>query len=700
VSADDKVRILLVDDQPARLLSYEAILEDLGHEIVKAGSGGEALQYLIRDEYAVILLDVNMQGMDGFETAALIHQHPRFERTPIIFVTAYLVNEMDRLRGYELGAVDYVLIPVIPQILRSKVIALVELYEQRRELARLNARLAATNVELAAANSDLQAEKARELGALNRTLEHANAELATSNATLEAQITERQRADEALGRSETRLRTILQATPALIYQMDEQCRFVHVNRQFEELVGLPLESLVGRHVAEFFRPEEAARMEANNRRVLEEGRKIEYEEVVRVDGHERVYTSVKSPVLDEAGRAVGIVGVSTDITERKRLESALKEADRRKDEFIAMLAHELRNPLAPIVNGLELMRMKAQPDPELAWVRDSMARQVGHLQRLVDDLLDVARITQGKLKLKREHIGIDVVVERAIETSRPLLEAREHALLVELPSDPVVVDGDLTRIAQALGNLLGNAAKYTPNGGNVWVTAACDDERHEVEIRVRDDGIGIPPEMLSRVFELFNQVESTLDRAQGGLGIGLALVQRVIELHGGSVEARSDGPGAGSEFVVRLPLARPGADVARAREESPPASAQPRRVLLVDDNKDCAESTALLLRLAAHEVRTVNDGPSALEAAEGWRPHVVVLDLGMSGMDGYETARRLRAQPWGKEMGLIALTGWSQSSVIELTRQIGFDAHLVKPVDRTVLLRALESVASTSPLTT
>jgi CheY-like chemotaxis protein len=254
VSADDKVRILLVDDQPARLLSYEAILEDLGHEIVKAGSGGEALQYLIRDEYAVILLDVNMPGMDGFETAALIHQHPRFERTPIIFVTAYLVNEMDRLRGYELGAVDYVLIPVIPQILRSKVIALVELYEQRRELARLNARLAATNTELAAANSDLQAEKARELGALNRTLEHANAELATSNATLEAQITERQRADEALGRSETRLRTILQATPALIYQMDEQCRFVHVNRQFEELVGLPLESLVGRHVAEFFRP--------------------------------------------------------------------------------------------------------------------------------------------------------------------------------------------------------------------------------------------------------------------------------------------------------------------------------------------------------------------------------------------------------------------------------------------------------------
>src|SRR3989440_62745 len=427
MSANDKVNILLVDDQPARLLTYESILKDLGQNLVCAHSGLEALEKLIKEEFAVVLLDVSMPDMDGFEAARLIHEHPRFEKTPIIFVTGVHVTELDRLKGYKAGAVDYVSIPLVPEILRSKVAVLVELYCKRRELQELNHTLAHANERLAQANTTLQAEKTRELETLNRDLQQANAELEAANRSLQ-----------------------------------------------------------------------------------------------------------------------------NEVAERTRAEAALKEADRHKDEFLAMLAHELRNPLAPIHNATQLMRLKPFADPQLSWARDIIERQVVHLSRLVDDLLDVSRITRGKINLTKEVIELGTLVARALETVHPLIEERGHRLTVETPETELVIYGDPTRLTQALANVLGNAAKYTDHGGRITITAS--QKGTEAEVQVRDSGIGIPAQMLPSIFDLFTQLDRSSGPAQSGLGIGLALVRRLVEMHGGTVTARSDGAGRGSEFVIRLPL--------------------------------------------------------------------------------------------------------------------------------------------------
>ena len=558
-----RTNILLVDDQPSRLLSYEAILKDLDQNLVRATSGVEALRLLMEEEFAVILLDVSMPEMDGFETAALIHQHPRFETTPIIFVTALQQTDMDRLKAYRLGAVDYVFIPVVPEILRSKVSVLVELYTKRRELQGLNRSLERANRELAEANSTLQAEKHRELQRLNETLEGANAELAEANRILQTQI-----------------------------------------------------------------------------------------------------------------------------AERERLEQALREADRRKDEFLAILAHELRNPLAPIRNAVQLMRVKPLPDPELSWCRDAIERQIELLVRLVDDLLDISRITQGKIKLQKQRVDVAEIVSIAIETIRGSIEGRKQELLVELPGGPCSVDGDLPRLAQVVGNLLNNASKFTDEGGRIRlrVEAERDAGGGSVAIRVTDTGIGIPPDVLPKLFQLFAQVDSRLNRSQGGLGVGLALVRSIVELHGGSVEASSAGPGQGSEFVVRVPLCSAASEPARRKPSAEGLSRVKRRVLVVDDNVDSARSMALLFQSLGHDAATANDGLEALELARSLQPEVVVLDLGMPGLDGYEVAKRLRREPWGEGLLLVALTGWGQQDARDRSKSSGFDAHLVKPVEIETLL--------------
>jgi CheY-like chemotaxis protein len=569
-----------VDDQPARLLSYEAILRELGHELVSARSGPEALEMLLKEEFAVILLDVSMPGMDGFELAQLIHEHPRFEKTPIIFVTGLHINDLDRLKGYALGAVDYVHVPVVPEILRSKVSVLTELYLKRRELQKINLSLERTNAELLAANTLLHVEKARELEAANATLTQAN------------------------------------------------------------------ESL------------------------------------------------------------------EHEIVERRRLEETLVEADRKKDEFLAMLAHELRNPLAPILNSVQLLRMQDLDDPELIWCREVIERQAQHLTRLVEDLLDVSRISQGKLRLQRTDIALETVVASAIETTRPLIDARGHEFDVDLPSRSVRVFGDMTRLAQVVGNLINNAAKFTDTGGSIRVSleiARCADGAEEALIRVRDSGVGISPEMLPRVFDLFTQGERPADRAQAGLGIGLALVHRLVGLHGGRVEAHSQGLGMGSEFVVALPLREapagavaeiaPGrspaaADVRREsnRVRAPnPAEAPhpvrasqhgpPRRILVVDDNEDAAMSMVLLLRQRGHEVEVALDGLAGLRAVSSFDPEIVFLDLGMPTLDGYEVARRIRGLPHGGTRTLVALTGYGQAEDRRRSREAGFDHHFVKPLE-------------------
>ncbi|MBI1918938.1 MAG: response regulator [Planctomycetes bacterium] len=372
--------------------------------------------------------------------------------------------------------------------------------------------------------------------------------------------------------------------------------------------------------------------------------------------------------------------------ENSRLYGELRASDRRKDEFLAMLAHELRNPLAPIQNALHILERGEEDREAFDFARAVIGRQVQHLVRLVDDLLDISRIMRGRVELRREQIELSAVVARAVETARPAIDAQRHQLTVALPGEPVRLDADPVRLAQVLANLLLNSAKYTPEGGSIRLSGSLTGAAPgEVVLRVRDTGIGIPPEMLPHIFDLFTQVDSSPGRSQGGLGIGLTLVRRLVELHGGRVEAFSKGPGQGSEFTIRLPIL----DLQFAIEErgdGPHRQSQIqnptcRRVLIVDDNVDAANSLALMLRLQGHEVLVVHEGPAALEAATEFGPDVGVLDLGMPGMDGYELARRLRRLPGLESVLLIALTGWGQEEFRRRSKEAGFDHHLVKPAD-------------------
>jgi signal transduction histidine kinase/ActR/RegA family two-component response regulator len=503
--------------------------------------------------------------MDGFETAAMIHQHPRFEKIPIIFVTAVHVTDLDQLKGYQLGAVDYVYVPVVPEILRGKVEVLVQLYRQRRELERLNRQLGEANYDLARANAALQAEKARELEALNVTLAQANSELAQANRTLQAEVSERVRAQEAL-----------------------------------------------------------------------------------------------------------------------------EAADRRKDDFLAMLSHELRNPLAAIQGAIELMQLKKLDDTQLVWARDVLSRQNRHLSRLIDDLLDVSRITRGKLTLHTEPVELREVMEHALETVRPLMESRRHQLTVSISNVPLHVRGDAVRLSQVMCNLLTNAAKYTDEGGKVELTLASEagsgSGNDQAIIRVQDNGRGIPNEVLSRLFEPSTHEERLNSGEHGGLGIGLIVVRGLVQMHGGSVEARSEGAGRGSMFTVRLPLLSAEEfkmTVAPTRDAmvAEPAVASSLRILVVDDNQDSACSMTLLLELQGHEVQVAHAGQVALRMAQESTPDVILLDIGMPGMNGYEVARHLRSQAAFADTLLVAVTGYGRASDVKQTESAGFDHHLVKPID-------------------
>jgi PAS domain S-box-containing protein len=386
--------------------------------------------------------------------------------------------------------------------------------------------------------------------------------------------------------------------------------------------------------------------------------------------------------------------IVADLTERKRQEELIAEA-RRKDEFLAMLAHELRNPLAPIRNAIQVLNLKGPGDPELQYARGVIERQVTQLTRLVDDLLDVSRITRGKVKLRLEEVDLAGVIARAVETARPVIDARRHELTIALPPGPLRVRGDVTRLSQILGNLLNNAAKFTPEGGQVRV--AVESRGGEALIRVRDSGEGIPADMITKVFDLFTQVDTTVGRSQGGLGIGLTLVRSLVEMHGGAVAVHSDGPGKGSEFTVRLPLLTapwPGAEGGRAAAPRAPPPGAPRRVLVVDDSRDAADSLALLLRCWGHEVRTASNGPAALAEAASFRPHVVLLDIGLPGMSGLELARKLRQLPGLEGVALVALTGFGRDDDRRRSLEAGCEHHWVKPVDPVVLESLLNAHAA------
>ncbi|HEY1376487.1 MAG TPA: PAS domain S-box protein [Gemmataceae bacterium] len=407
----------------------------------------------------------------------------------------------------------------------------------------------------------------------------------------------------------------------------------------------------------------------------------------KVLGTFAVYCSTfRRPSADEM-RLVDILARTAGVAvERRRAEEALKDADRRKDEFLATLAHELRNPLAPMRNALQVIQLAGGDVAAVGQAREMMERQMRHMVRLVDDLLDVSRITRGKLELRKQRVDLAAVVRTAVETSRPLVEAAGHHLTITLPPQPVFVDGDPVRLAQVFANLLNNAAKYTDRGGSIRLTA--ERQGSDAVVSVRDSGLGIPREMLGKVFELFTQVDSTLEKAQGGLGIGLTLVRRLAEMHGGSVEAHSEGLGKGSEFTVRLPalFVAPARDE-RAAEENTPSSR--RRILVVDDNRDSAISLGMMLQLMGNEVRTAHDGLEAVQAAEVFRPDVVLLDIGLPKLNGYEAARRIRDEAWGRDMVLIAVTGWGQEEDKRRSKEAGFNFHMVKPVEPAALEKLL-----------
>jgi signal transduction histidine kinase/ActR/RegA family two-component response regulator len=375
----------------------------------------------------------------------------------------------------------------------------------------------------------------------------------------------------------------------------------------------------------------------------------------------------------------------------QQAEAALKEADRRKDEFLATLAHELRNPLAPIRNALQIMRLCDNDPQTVERVRGVMERQLQHMVRLIDDLLDVSRITRNRLELRRERVELSRVVQAAVETARPLIDSREQRLTVTLPTEPISLDADLTRLAQVFANLLNNAAKYTRAKGEIWLTVLR--RPSEVVVTVRDNGIGFTQEQRARLFQMFTQASASPDQAQSGLGIGLALARGLVEMHGGTIEASSNGPGLGSEFTVRLPA--PSRVDAQGAEGAPIEKAQPherRRILVVDDNRDAAESLAMMLQLLRHEVRVAHDGVEAIEATAAFRPEVVLLDIGMPRMNGYEAARHIRKQPGGDQVVLIALTGWGQAADKQLAMEAGFDLHLTKPVDPSLLVKRMSEV--------
>ncbi len=506
---------------------------------------------------------------------------------------------------------------------------------------------------------------------------------------------EKARADRALAASEERLRLAQTVARVGAWEWDPETDQCFLSPECHELFGL--EPGGPRNLGELL-----ARIEEQDVPAVKTAldtcrhsgvREFEYRYDHPARGQRWIHSKAGSVLHADRSR---IVGIHLDVTDRRHAEEALQEVNQRKDEFLAMLAHELRNPLAPIRNAAQILRLHAKGNPKLEWARAVIERQSRHLTRLVDDLLDVSRIVRGQITLEKSPVDLADVVRHALETSRPLVRERKHQLTVSLPADPLPLDADLTRLAQVVANLLINAAKYTPEGGRIRLEAEPRDGA--VELRVRDTGMGIAPSLLPHVFDLFTQGARTLDRAQGGLGIGLTLVKKIIEMHGGAVEARSAGPGQGSEFVVRLPLLR-GRSAARLEPEAPSSGAERAsraRVLVVDDNVDAAESIAMLLALEGHEVRSVHAAHDALEAAKSFRPHVVLLDIGLPGMDGYEVARQLRSQQTLESMRLVAITGYGQQSDRVRAREAGFDQHLVKPVDPEALHAVLDSLPVTA----
>jgi signal transduction histidine kinase/DNA-binding response OmpR family regulator len=640
--------VLIVDDQPANLLALEAALDSLGVDLVRAVSGPEALKALEKQDFAAVLLDVRMPGMDGFEVAREIRRRPRSRFTPILFVTAGDDPDDAMLSAYALGAVDFLAKPLRSEILKAKVGVFVELYRSKEEL------------------------RARE----RRDFEQR----------LEAKEERYRTLFESIDEGFCVLRLLRDATGRVV-----DGRYEEANDAFTMHTGL--NDPVGHTLRDLVPGEEGSWLEVYDR-VARTGEATRF---VRESKFMNRWFDVYATRLGtEHSDLVAVL--FSNITQRlmaeqdlRRLNDELAQANRRKTEFLATLAHELRNPLAPLSNGLHLMRMAGGKPDMLEKTRQMMERQIQHMVHLVDDLLDVARISTGKVELRRQRVDLKDVVATAVETSASLIEAGDHKLTVDVPKLALPMDADPTRIAQVVSNLLNNAAKYTPNGGRIALKVRV--EAHDAVLSVTDTGIGIAPEALSKVFEMFAQVPSTEGKPQGGLGIGLSLVQSLVALHGGSVSVASAGEGEGSTFTVRLPLATGGKAVAGAPRQAASGKPGQLHVLVVDDNTDAAESLGVLLEMEGHATHIAHTGAEALQKAKEQPLDVVFLDIGLPDMSGYDVARQLRLLPAAQKALLVALTGWGTQDDRQRTRDAGFDRHLTKPAELPAVEELLRSAA-------
>ena len=778
--AAERASILIVDDLPEKLLVFETILADLDQHLVIARSGSEALREVLRQQFAVILMDVNMPGIDGLETARLIRGYRRSAHTPIIFVTAY-ADELQTAQGYSLGAVDYILSPVIPDVLRSKVRVFVDLFIMQQRLRQQALE------RIAIARAEAAQRAAEENTRRSIFLAQAGRELADS---LDADVAMRRllsllvpnfaprallwlrdagHGHERVLRCDAPIAT--GEPPPFIEgreQMLSEVLYNATRSAIEQMVPalLPGSSLQA-HAPPAFAPSGLPEDDEPPSRALLR-RDTASGVVLPLVAGERMLGGLLLvdphqppdwPTLEElAGRAAiafenaRLYGaLQAEIIERRQAEAGLLEASRRKDEFLAMLSHELRNPLAPIRNAIEVMRAlsetgtpagdgqprggQGQGQDRARRLAEAVAvtdRQARHLTRLVDELLDVARISQGKIVLKSETLDLRDIVRQGLEPVQSLIDGQGQQLCLTLPDRPARVRGDAARLIQVVTNLLHNASKYTDAGGRIALTLTRQDSDGAGNdgafvLTVSDNGRGIAASLLPHVFDLFEQGPRGLDRNQGGLGVGLTLVQRLVQLHHGRVEARSEGPGHGSEFQVWLPAAveevsmtspapvAPPERIAPARGEAAAGEdahddvrddrhdglrddfgdevhddAGPCRVMVVDDNRDAADSMAVFLELAGFDTAVQLDGPSALEAATARAPQVVLLDIGLPGLDGYEVARRLRALPGGMDCLLIALTGYGQQDDRRRAHEAGFDVHLVKPADPDAVVELIQ----------
>lgn len=611
--------VLIIDDDEAKRHAVAKILRKAGYLIREGETGADALR-LAAEKPALIILDVKLPDVSGFEVCQRIKEDPATAAIPVLHISTTFVDIEDRIHGLEGGADGYLTDVLEPLELVATVKAL------------------------------LRAQKAEEAAQIS---------------TKQWQVT-------------------FDAINDGVVLLDRNGRVVQVNSAMEGMLGKSWNDLSGQEIHNLLSippvPEDSPFL-----RMLDTGQR----EAVDLTLGDRWLRVTVDPIRDADGDINGGLCIASDITDRRRLEEELRRraeelaaADRRKDEFLAMLAHELRNPLAPISNALEAIRLARSNAAATEEALNIARRQIGHMARLLDDLLDVSRFTLGKVHLRKVPVDLTTILRQAVETSRSLIEKNGHELLTSFPAEPVWLDGDPTRLAQIVANLLNNAAKYTDRGGRIALVA--DREGDEAVVRVRDNGIGLSAEMLPRVFDLFAQADRSLDRSQGGLGIGLTLVRSLVQLHDGNVSVESRGPGQGSEFIVRLPASSRAQSTPVANKDATSAveSAYPLlRLLVVDDSQDSARSLARVLKLWGYEVRVAHDGLEAIEAASAEAFDVILLDIGLPGINGYEVAERLRDQFGSARPVLVALTGYGQAEDLARSQSVGFDDHLVKPVN-------------------